>query len=427
LPDVAVLAITFEVLARSSLRVLIGEGIHLMPWRPEYPLVSVVIVNWNYAQYVGDAIASVMRQKYTNFECIVVDNASTDDSISVITKAMEHDARFRLVRLPENYGHLGGALTVLDTLKGEYINFLDADDTLFENFLSSHIQVHLATVSPVSFTSSDVMTIGKNDVIVSGGIHNIEQYRGVFRQCLQPTAHHLVPTITEADYQRLHDVTFDISPESGIWGWSPGSANVIRRELMTVLKPDCSTVPIFGGADVFFLPPLFAITGNHIISAPLSTYRVHGLNEHTRLPPLRGIRIGNEDAYARNSAAKRLSLLTLIEKCEQIVQIIAPPLRYFRILNLVAGQSLDSIFATRDLFSATDVKQAVAKKYCFLVKVFGERTVIRELRALMTLKHVLDILLMAYSGRLPVATLRRAAAVELRNWRGRVSRGRSPT
>src|SRR5205807_38126 len=234
----------------------------------------------------------------------------TDDSISIITKAIEHDARFRLLQLPENYGHLGAALTALETLKGEYINFLDADDTLFEDFLSSHIQVHLATVLPVSFTSSDVMTIGKDDVIVSGGTHNIEQYRGVFRQCLPPTVQHLVPTISEADYQRLRDITFDVSPESGIWGWSPGSANVIRRELMTILKPVCSKVPIFGGVDVFFLAPLFAITGNNIISAPLSTYRVHGSNDHTRLPPLRGIRIGNEDVYLRNSAVKRLSLLT---------------------------------------------------------------------------------------------------------------------
>src|ERR1700676_590600 len=90
------------------------------------PLVSIIIVNWNYGRFVGHAIASAKSQTYSNFECIVVDNASTDDSLAVINEAIVGDARFQIHRLPENYGHFGGALSVLERVNGEFIVFLDA-------------------------------------------------------------------------------------------------------------------------------------------------------------------------------------------------------------------------------------------------------------------------------------------------------------
>ena len=50
------------------------------------PLVSVVVVNWNYARFIGATIDSIRGQDYSRFECLVIDNASTDDSRAVISR-----------------------------------------------------------------------------------------------------------------------------------------------------------------------------------------------------------------------------------------------------------------------------------------------------------------------------------------------------
>src|SRR5882757_4789136 len=61
------------------------------------PLVSVLLSNYNYAQYVGGAIESVLSQTWPNFELIVCDDGSTDNSIAVIEPYLK-DPRVRLIR-----------------------------------------------------------------------------------------------------------------------------------------------------------------------------------------------------------------------------------------------------------------------------------------------------------------------------------------
>jgi len=60
------------------------------------PFFSICIPNYNYAQYIGETIQSVLDQTCQDFEIIVADNASTDESVSVVEGF--HDARIRLVR-----------------------------------------------------------------------------------------------------------------------------------------------------------------------------------------------------------------------------------------------------------------------------------------------------------------------------------------
>jgi glycosyltransferase involved in cell wall biosynthesis len=94
------------------------------------PLVSVVIINWNYARYVADAIGSVKDQTYRNVECLVIDNGSSDRSADIIDAAIDGHAQFTLHRLPKNLGQLGAAIWSFDRLRGEFVTYLDADDVL---------------------------------------------------------------------------------------------------------------------------------------------------------------------------------------------------------------------------------------------------------------------------------------------------------
>lgn len=99
------------------------------------PVVSIILPNRNYAKYIPDAIASIRAQTMPDWECIIIDDASTDDSVEVIRGLIGDDARFKLFVNPESVGISAARNVGLDAATGEYIAFLDSDDCYAEYFL----------------------------------------------------------------------------------------------------------------------------------------------------------------------------------------------------------------------------------------------------------------------------------------------------
>lgn len=102
---------------------------------PDLPLVSVLVPCYNYASFVGEALTSVLEQHYPNFELIVVDDGSTDDSASVIERTIEASrpesrARRVLFVKQENQGVSAALNTALALAEGELIATFDADDIM---------------------------------------------------------------------------------------------------------------------------------------------------------------------------------------------------------------------------------------------------------------------------------------------------------
>ena len=89
-------------------------------------LVSVMMPVYNASASIPRALASLFAQSYEEWECIVVDDGSTDGSADVVTRC--RDSRVRCVRLPENRGRAVARQTALDVANGRYLAFLDADD-----------------------------------------------------------------------------------------------------------------------------------------------------------------------------------------------------------------------------------------------------------------------------------------------------------
>lgn len=113
------------------------------------PAVSVIITTHNLARYLEDAIGSVVTQTMKDWECIVVDDASTDDPHSVVKK--HWDDRFSYRRTPENLKLSGARNYGFSHARGRYILFFDADDLLAPNALDTlataldqHTDIHIA-------------------------------------------------------------------------------------------------------------------------------------------------------------------------------------------------------------------------------------------------------------------------------------------
>ena len=112
---------------------------------PSSGRVSVIIPNYNYAQFVGEAIESVMNQTYKDIEIVVVNNGSTDNSMDVLTK---YSKNIRLIN-QENLGQSGARKSGLAMATGNYIAFLDADDKWAPEKIAKQILLFTPTVELV--------------------------------------------------------------------------------------------------------------------------------------------------------------------------------------------------------------------------------------------------------------------------------------
>jgi glycosyltransferase involved in cell wall biosynthesis len=104
------------------------------------PKVSVLIPNYNYARFIGEAIESVLNQTYEDFELIIVDNRSTDNTEEVVNKYL-FDDRVRFVKNEENIGMVPNFNKCLEIAKGEYIKFLLSDDIFHPELLAEFVKV----------------------------------------------------------------------------------------------------------------------------------------------------------------------------------------------------------------------------------------------------------------------------------------------
>src|SRR6266576_1044088 len=100
------------------------------------PLVSVGLPTYNRAPGLKRAIESVLGQDYSNFELIISDNASTDETQRVCEECCARDQRIQYIRQPRNAGARANFLEVLRLARAEYFMWLADDDWLESSYLS---------------------------------------------------------------------------------------------------------------------------------------------------------------------------------------------------------------------------------------------------------------------------------------------------
>ena len=117
----------------------------------EKPLVSVIIPTFNAEKYISDTIQSVQNQTYQNWEIILVDDGSTDETKTIITQFLA-DERIQFYPLEKNSGTGIARNTALAKAKGKYIAFLDADDLWKPEKLEKQIEFLQTNNLPFTFS-----------------------------------------------------------------------------------------------------------------------------------------------------------------------------------------------------------------------------------------------------------------------------------
>jgi len=102
-------------------------------------LVSIIIPTYNTEKFIRATLQSVQNQTYQNWEMILVDDASTDRTVSVIEEFAKNDSRIKLFKLEKNSGNGFARNIALEKAVGKYIAYLDADDLWFSNKLEKQI------------------------------------------------------------------------------------------------------------------------------------------------------------------------------------------------------------------------------------------------------------------------------------------------
>lgn len=116
-------------------------------------LVSVIMPLYNSEQYVIEAIESVKKQTYDEWEMIIVDDCSTDQSALIVDEYAKRDKRIKFIHLNRNSGAAVARNVAIEKARGNYIAFLDADDQWHEDKLEKQIGFMEEQQCSFSFTN----------------------------------------------------------------------------------------------------------------------------------------------------------------------------------------------------------------------------------------------------------------------------------
>jgi hypothetical protein len=112
------------------------------------PIVSVLMTAYNRAAFIGPAIDSVLAQTFTDFELLVVDDASTDTTVAIAREYAARDGRIRVTVNPSNLGDFANRNQAASLATGTYLKFHDSDDVMYPHCL--HVMVSACAANPVA-------------------------------------------------------------------------------------------------------------------------------------------------------------------------------------------------------------------------------------------------------------------------------------
>jgi hypothetical protein len=286
------------------------------------PRVTVIVTCFNYARYIGDALDSVLSQTYKIFECVIVDDASTDDSVTRAEQWIgdHEDPRFRLIRNPANRGQTASFAVGLASTSGEFVAFLDADDFWFPDFLQRHLEAHLNRAFFASVSGSDMIQIDEDrktiaTICASPGVHegrvNIEMEK----------LPRIDPTIASVYFPETPKLDFMFPNYRGDL-WTVTSGLVFRRAMLELAMPQnpdelriCTDLYIFMFCHHF--------TGSLFLGSALGAYRRHRKNSFSSHAVMgNGVFPGPQAGTQHHKVVVSIMLRHLLDQYDRLTAIL---------------------------------------------------------------------------------------------------------
>ena len=106
------------------------------------PMLSIIMANYNRARYIEQAIESVLNQTFKDWELIIVEDCSADNSLEIINQYL-NDKRIRLIQHEHNRGYTAALKTGIANVRSEYFGILDSDDCLMPNAIATMYEYHI--------------------------------------------------------------------------------------------------------------------------------------------------------------------------------------------------------------------------------------------------------------------------------------------
>lgn len=177
------------------------------------PLVSIVIPSYNRADLIGDTLDSIQRQSYDFWECIIVDDNSSDSTKEIIEKYIQDDNRFVYTKNKTNIGAPASRNRGLLLSRGKYILFLDSDDILHKKKLEFHLNKFAESDSlDMTFSYDEYFYKTPGDTNILWNIHDSADVISRFLSFDAPF--HTQSPIWKKDFLIQKNVIWDTNLES---------------------------------------------------------------------------------------------------------------------------------------------------------------------------------------------------------------------
>lgn len=233
------------------------------------PKVSIIITYYNLGDYISDCIISILKQEYTNWEVIIVNDGS-DEKNSEIVNRIKHK-KIKIINLKENQGQLYAFCCALRYTSGEFICMIDADDIILPNYLNTLLYIHLR--NNVAFVSSGCGEINKKNEVVSLNYIN-NPIKESQTQILTKNIENLFCANQNFTIKHLNIKNAPFAS----WEWNPSTSAMFRKSSLEILEyyPDIKYWKI--GADKVIFSLAHLIGGSINTSAICYLYRHHDKN-----------------------------------------------------------------------------------------------------------------------------------------------------
>lgn len=233
------------------------------------PRVAIVIPHYNYSAFIGDALLSVQQQTYTNFNCVIVDDCSTEAHFGVASQAVAKlaDGRFKLVRNAENLGQIPSIYRGIDEVDAAFLAVLDPDDRYAPEFISRMLAVHL---SPLVFCP-----------LVACDQHLLKIGDGIITATLKAIGLDLMASgAAETERQLFTEFGFHryVPPTEAGWPWTTTSAMLFRTEAVKLIRPN-RKLEYRGHADAYLANGSHMLGGTMLLRQPLVYRGLHSEND----------------------------------------------------------------------------------------------------------------------------------------------------